>query len=294
MEFLNDSVVLSRIQFALTAMFHILWPLLTVGLSIFLVALEVMWLKTKDRDYFILARFWGKLFLLNFAIGVVSGIPMEFEFGTNWAPFSRLTGEFFGNVLGYDGAMALMLEAGFLGIMMFGWNRVTAGMHLFATSMVALGSSLSALWIMIANGWMQNPTGGHIEAGRYVVDSYAEALLNPNHYWGYSHMWLACMETTLFVVAGVSAWYVLHQRHEHLFRKNFKLALIGLLLATPLQILVGDIAGLYLFDIQPAKTAAIEGHWKPIRRDRALNGMCLHGPTRPAKPTIGQSQSLTP
>ena len=262
MEFLNDSAVLSRIQFALTAMFHILWPLLTVGLSIFLVALEIMWLKNKDRDYFVLARFWGKLFLLNFAIGVVSGIPMEFEFGTNWAPFSRLTGEFFGNVLGYDGAMALMLEAGFLGIMMFGWNRVTAGMHLFATIMVAFGSSLSALWIMIANGWMQNPTGGHIEAGRYVVDSYAEALLNPNHYWGYSHMWLACMETSLFFVAGVSAWHILQQRHETLFRKCFKLALTGLLVATPLQVLVGDIAGLYLFDIQPAKTAAIEGHWE--------------------------------
>jgi cytochrome d ubiquinol oxidase subunit I len=262
MEFLNDSVLLSRIQFALTAMFHILWPLLTVGLSIFLVALEVLWLKTKDRDYFVLARFWGKLFLLNFAIGVVSGIPMEFEFGTNWSPFSRLTGEFFGNVLGYDGAMALMLEAGFLGIMMFGWNRVTAGMHLFATIMVAFGSSLSALWIMIANGWMQNPTGGHIEAGRFVVDSYAEALLNPNHYWGYGHMWLACMETTLFVVAGISAWNILQQRHEILFRKCFKLALIGLLVATPLQVLVGDIAGLYLFDIQPAKTAAIEGHWE--------------------------------
>ena len=262
MEFINDSLVLSRIQFALTAMFHILWPLLTVGLSIFLVALEVMWLKTKDRDYFVLARFWGKLFLLNFAIGVVSGIPMEFEFGTNWAPFSRLTGEFFGNVLGYDGAMALMLEAGFLGIMMFGWNRVTSGMHLFATIMVAFGSSLSALWIMIANGWMQNPTGGHIEAGRYVVDSYAEALLNPNHYWGYGHMWLACMETALFVVAGISAWHVLQQHHETLFRKSFKLALIGLLVATPLQVLVGDIAGFYLFDIQPAKTAAIEGHWE--------------------------------
>jgi cytochrome bd ubiquinol oxidase subunit I len=248
MEFINDSVVLSRIQFALTAMFHILWPLL--------------WLKTKDRDYFVLARFWGKLFLLNFAIGVVSGIPMEFEFGTNWAPFSQLTGEFFGNVLGYDGAMALMLEAGFLGIMMFGWNRVTAGMHLFATIMVALGSSLSALLIMIANGWMQNPTGGHIEGDRYVVDSYVEALLNPNHYWGYSHMWLACMATTLFVVAGVSAWHLLKQLHDYLFRKCFKLALIGLVLVTPLQILVGDIAGVHLFHIQPAKAAAIEAHWE--------------------------------
>jgi len=262
MELLHDSLFLSRVQFAFTAIFHILWPLLTVGLSIFLVVLEALWLKSQDRDYFVLARFWGKLFLLNFAVGVVSGIPMEFEFGTNWAPFSRLTGEFFGNILGYDGAMALMLEAGFLGIMMFGWNRVPAGMHLFATTMVALGSSLSAFWIMIANGWMQAPTGGHVEAGRYVVDSYTEALLNPNHYWGFSHMWLACMETSLFVVGGISAWYLLQQHHEKLFRKSFAPALAGLLLVTPLQILVGDIAGLYLFDIQPAKTAAIEGHWE--------------------------------
>jgi len=261
MDSLQDTLLLSRLQFALTAIFHILWPLLTVGLSIFLVAVEILWLKTKDPDYFHHARFWGKLFLLNFAVGVVSGIPMEFEFGTNWAPFSRLTGEFFGNILGYDGAMALMLEAGFLGIMMFGWNRVPAGMHLFATAMVALGSSLSAFWIMIANGWMQAPTGGHIEAGRYVVDSYAEALLNPYHYWGYAHMWLACIETSLLVVGGVSAWYILKQRHQNLFRKSLKLALAGLLAAAPLQILVGDVAGLYLFDLQPAKTAAIEAHW---------------------------------
>lgn len=261
MDFLPDTVFLSRLQFALTAVFHILWPLLTVGLSIFLVAVEVLWLKTKDPDYFVLARFWGKLFLLNFAVGVISGIPMEFEFGTNWAPFSRLTGEFFGNILGFDGAMALMLEAGFLGIMMFGWNRVPPGMHLFATSMVALGSSLSAFWIMIANGWMQAPTGGHVEFGRYVVDSYAEVLLNPYHYWSYAHMWLACIETTLFVVGGISAWYMLRQRHQELFQKSMKLALTGLLLAAPLQILVGDIAGLYVFELQPAKGAAIEAHW---------------------------------
>ncbi|MEC4749058.1 cytochrome ubiquinol oxidase subunit I [Methylomicrobium sp. Wu6] len=261
MEFLQDTLLLSRLQFALTAIFHILWPLLTVGLSIFLVVVEILWLKTKDRDYFVHARFWSKLFLLNFAVGVVSGIPMEFEFGTNWAPFSRMTGEFFGNILGYDGAMALMLEAGFLGIMMFGWNRVPAGMHLFATIMVALGSSLSAFWIMIANGWMQAPTGGHIEAGRYVVDSYAEALTNPYHYWGYAHMWLACIETSLLVVGGVSAWYILKHRHQSLFLKSLKLALAGLLAAAPLQILVGDVTGLYIFELQPAKGAAIEAHW---------------------------------
>lgn len=262
MDLLHDSLLLSRLQFAITSIFHILWPLLTVGLSIFLIAVEAMWMKTGDKDYLIHAQFWSKLFLLNFGLGVVSGIPLEFEFGTNWTPFSRLSGEFFGNILGYDGAMALMLEAGFLGIMMFGWQRVPPKMHLFATSMVAFGSSLSAFWIMIANGWMHNPSGGHIEAGRYIVDSYKDALFNVNHFLGYAHMWLACLATSLFVVGGISAWYLLHNRHTALFQKSLILAMIGLLLVTPLQIVVGDIAGLQLFHTQPAKAAAIEAHWQ--------------------------------
>ncbi|WP_340122020.1 cytochrome ubiquinol oxidase subunit I [Methylobacter svalbardensis] len=262
MDLLNDSLMLSRLQFAVTAMFHILWPLLTVGLSIFLVAVEVMWLKTADKDYLIHAQFWAKLLLLNIGIGVVSGIPLEFEFGTNWAAFSRITGEFFGNILGYEGATALMLEAGFLGVMMLGWNKVTPGMHLFATSMVAFGSSLSAFWIMIANGWMQAPSGGHIEAGRYVMDSYAKAILNSDYFLGFVHMWMACVETSLFVVAGISAWYLLRTGHTALFRKSFGMALVGLLLIAPMQILSGDLGGLRLFEIQPVKAAAIEAHWE--------------------------------
>lgn len=262
MEHLQDPIVLSRLQFAVTAMFHILWPLVTVGLSVFLVVLEIFWLKTGDKDYYFQARFWSKLFLLNFAVGVISGVPLEFEFGTNWAPFSRLTGEFFGNILGFDAAMALMLEAGFLGIMMYGWNRVPPGMHLFATSMVALGSSLSAFWIMLANGWMQVPGGGHVEAGRYVVDSYAEALLNPHHYWGFGHMWLACAETTLFAVGGISAWYLLKRRQVQMFAKTFRLALYGVFAVSLVQVVIGDVLGYYLFDVQPAKAAAIEAHWE--------------------------------
>jgi cytochrome d ubiquinol oxidase subunit I len=262
MNILSDTLILSRLQFAVTALFHMIWPLLTVGLSILIVVLEALWLKKKDRAFYILTRFWSKLFLLNFALGVISGITMEFEFGTNWAPFSRLSGEFFGNILGYDGAMSLMLEAGFLGIMMFGWNRVPGGMHLFATAMVAFGSSLSAFWIMIANGWMHVPSGGHIEAGRFVVDSYQEALLNPYHYWGYLHMWLACMATSLFVVGGLSAWYILRRRYEALFHKSLGLALAGLVFVMPAQVIVGDVVGLHLFDTQPPKAAAIEGHWE--------------------------------
>lgn len=193
MDTLSDPVLLSRLQFAVTAIFHILWPLLTIGLSLFLVAMEVLWLKTRDEDYYRHVRFWSKLFLLNFTMGVVSGIPMEFEFGANWDRFSGFAGEFFGNALGFEGAMAFMLEAGFLGIMLFGWTRVTPAIHLFASAMVALGASLSAFWILVANSWMQTPAGGHVENGRFRVDSYADAIFNPD-------MPLA------FAICGAPAW----------------------------------------------------------------------------------------
>jgi cytochrome d ubiquinol oxidase subunit I len=259
---LFDSVTLSRLQFALTAMFHILWPVLTIGLSLFLVLLEILWLKTRDPDYYRHARFWSKLLLLNFGIGVVSGIPLEFEFGTNWAPFSIAAGDFFGNILGFEGAMAFMLEAGFLGIMLFGWQRVPSGIHLFATTMVAFGASLSAFWIMAANGWMQTPAGVHFENGSMIVDSYAAAIFNPAMPTSVMHMWLACLETSLFVIGGISAWYLLKDRHSAFFLKSFRLALLAAVIVTPLQILVGDAAGRMVAEQQPAKLAAIEGHWQ--------------------------------
>ncbi|MGR8934018.1 MAG: cytochrome ubiquinol oxidase subunit I [Gammaproteobacteria bacterium] len=262
MELIVDTVTMSRLQFAFTALFHMLWPLLTVGLSIILVVFEALWLKSGDRDYYTHARFWAKLFTLNFAMGVVSGIPMEFQFGSNWAGFSRSAGELIGNLLGFDGAMALMLEAGFIGVMLFGWERVPRGMHLFATGMVALASSLSAFWIMLANGWMQNPSGGHMENGRYVIDDYSALFTNAHHYYGFLHMWLACLATSLFVVGGISAWYLLKERHAALFRKSFRLAYWGAALTMPLQVLIGDLLGYSLFQVQPAKAAAIEAHWK--------------------------------
>jgi cytochrome bd ubiquinol oxidase subunit I len=259
---LFDTVTLSRLQFALTAMFHILWPVLTIGLSLFLVVLEVLWLKTRDPDYYRHARFWSKLLLLNFGIGVVSGIPLEFEFGTNWAPFSIAAGDFFGNILGFEGAMAFMLEAGFLGIMLFGWQRVPAGIHLFATTMVASGASLSAFWIMAANAWMQTPAGVHFQDGVIVVDSYAAAIFNPAMPTSVLHMWLACMETSLFVIGGISAWHLLRERHSAFFLKSFRLAVLAAVIVTPLQILVGDAGGRMVAGQQPAKLAAIEGHWQ--------------------------------
>jgi cytochrome d ubiquinol oxidase subunit I len=257
-----DAVVnLSRLQFAITTLFHILWPVLTIGLSLFLVITESLWLRTGDVAWYHHARFWSRLFLLNFGVGVVTGLPLEFEFGTNWAIFSKIAGGFFGNMLGFEGAMAFMLEAGFLGIMMFGWQRVPRAMHLLATAMVAFGGSLSAFWIMVANSWMQTPAGGHMENGHYVVDSYLQAIFNPDMPWGVSHMWLACLETSLFVIGGASAWHMLKGRNVAFFRRSFLLAAALAVIVTPLQIWLGDSSGKIVFQEQPAKGAAIEGHW---------------------------------
>jgi cytochrome bd ubiquinol oxidase subunit I len=257
-----DYVLLSRLQFAATALFHILWPVLTIGLSIFLVAMEALWLKTRDADYYRHARFWSKLFLLNFGVGVVTGLPMEFQFGMNWATFSTTGGDFFGSILGYEGAMAFMLEAGFLGLMVFGWKRVAPGIHLFATTMVALGASFSAFWIMVANSWMQTPAGGHFENGRFVIHSFAQAIVNPDMPFAVSHMWLAALETSLFVIGGISAWYLLRRRHSAFFLKSLKIALLAAVVVTPLQIYIGDGNGRNVAQYQPSKNGAIEGHWK--------------------------------
>lgn len=262
MDFLFDHVMLSRLQFAATTMFHINWPLLSIGLSIFLVVTESLWLKTGDPDYYHQTRFWGRLFLLNFAVGVVSGLPLEFQFGTNWSRFSAATHGFFGNILGFEGALAFMLEAGFLGIMAFGWNRVSPRVHLFSTCMVALGASLSAFWIMVANSWMQTPAGGYWADGRYHMENYWRGIFNPDLPWGFSHMWVACLETTLFVVGGVSAWYILQNRHAGFFLKSFRLALLAAIIITPLQIWLGDASGRAVAKYQPAKLGAIEAHWE--------------------------------
>jgi cytochrome bd ubiquinol oxidase subunit I len=254
-------IVLSRLQFAITTLFHILWPVLTIGLSLFLVATEAIWLRTGEVAWYHHSRFWSRLLLLNFGVGVATGIPLEFEFGTNWAPFAKTAGGFFGNLLGFEGAMAFMLEAGFLGIMMFGWEKVPRPMHMIATCMIAFGSSLSAFWIVDANSWLQTPAGGHMENGHFVLDSYLQAILNPDMPWGISHMWFACLETSLFVIGGISAWYILNGRDVAFFRRSFLLVATAAIVITPVQIWLGDSSGKTVFAHQPAKGAAIEGHW---------------------------------
>ncbi|MET0517375.1 MAG: cytochrome ubiquinol oxidase subunit I [Burkholderiaceae bacterium] len=259
---LDHALDLSRLQFAFTAIFHILWPILTISLSLFVFLLESLWLRTGQAHYRRHARYWGKLLALNFAVGVVSGIPMEFEFGTNWSRFSQYSGEFFGNILGFEGAMAFMLEAGFAGIMLYGWDRVPRGIHLFATGMVALGSSLSAFWIMVANSWMQTPAGVQLTGGHLVVTDYVAAIFNRTMPNSVLHMWLAAIETGLCVVAGLSAWKMLKRQQGEFFARSFKLACTLLLVVAPLQVLVGDWSGKTVFENQPAKGAAIEGHWE--------------------------------
>src|SRR5512141_1846716 len=241
---MNTPILFSRLQFAFTAMFHVIWPVLTIGLSLYLVLVEALYLRTKNKIYYFQARFWSRLFILNFAVGVVTGIPMEFQFGTNWSLFSQAGGDVFGHILGFEATMAFMLEAAFLGIMIWGWEKVSPGWHLFSTAMVATGSSLSALWIMVANAWMHTPTGGVFREGRFQLESSWAAIFNPDMPWAVSHMWVACLEITVFVVGGISAWYLFRNRQVDFFLKSFKTVVAVAIVITPLQIFLGDGSGL--------------------------------------------------
>jgi cytochrome bd ubiquinol oxidase subunit I len=264
MDFLSNTVVLSRMQFALTAIFHMLWPVLTTGMGIYLVIVEGMWLKTRNPDYYLHARFWSKLYVLNFGIGVASGIPMEFQFGTNWAPFAEATGDFFGSILGFEASMAFMLEAGFLGIMLFGWDRVHPVIHYFATIMVAFGANLSIFWILSANSWLQTPAGGEMVNGKFVVHDYFQAILNPFMAKSVLHMFFATLETSLFVIGGISAWYILQNRHQAFFSKSLKIALAAAVAVAPIQIYMGHLSAEQVYHYQPTKLAAMEARWETI------------------------------
>ncbi len=262
MDFFSDTLVLSRMQFALTAIFHMLWPVLTTGMAIYLVVVEGLWLKTHNPDYYHHARFWAKLYVLNFGIGVATGVPMEFQFGTNWAPFSEAVGDFFGSILGFEASMAFMLEAGFLGIMLFGWKRVHPVVHYFATIMVAFGANLSTFWILTANSWMQTPAGGEVVNGKFIVSDYFQAIFNPFMLVSVSHMFLATLETSLFVIGGISAWYVFNKRHEAFFSTALKIVLATAIAVAPLQIYVGHLSAEQVYHHQPTKLAAMEAHWE--------------------------------
>lgn len=254
--------LLSRIQFGFSIGFHILFPTLNLGLALFLVAMEAMWLKTKKPVYLEICKFWTKIFALTFGMGVVSGIVLAYQIGTNFGPFITQFGNILGALFAYETLTAFFLEAGFLGVMLFGWQRVPPLLHFLATLLVTIGTTISAFWIMSANSWMQTPSGYEIINGKYVVDSWWAVVLNPSFIPRFAHMLLASYVTTCFVVMAVASYYLLKNKNTSLGKKCLSFGLWAALLVVPLQIVMGDIVGINVHKYQPLKTAAMEGVWE--------------------------------
>jgi len=254
--------MLARIQFAFTVSFHIIFPAFSIGLASYLAVLNGLWLRTGDETYLTLFNYWKKIFAVAFAMGVVSGIVMSYQFGTNWSVFSDKTGPVLGPLLAYEVLSAFFLEAGFLGIMLFGRERVGPRLHMFATAMVAAGTLMSATWILSANSWMHTPAGFSInELGQFVPEDWWQIIFNPSFPYRLTHMVLAAFLTTAFVVAGVAGWHLLRDRANTATRRMFSMAMWMAAIVTPLQIFAGDLHGLNTLEYQPAKVMAMEGHY---------------------------------
>ncbi len=260
-----DTILLSRIQFGVTTLFHILFPTLTIGLAVFLVVVEFLWLRTREELYYRMYRYWSKFFAINFAVGVVSGIVLEFEFGTNFSVFSQKVSNVISPLLAFEVMTAFFLESGFLGIMLFGWNRVSRSLHFLSTCLVAAGTVISAFWILAANSWMQTPAGYRVADGMFLAADFMAVLFNPSALVRMAHMTTASLETSVFVVAGVSAYYLLRQQYGVLFRRSMGIALLMAAFFAPVQIVVGDLSGRSVFKHQPVKLAALEAHWDTNR-----------------------------
>ncbi|MFO2502041.1 cytochrome ubiquinol oxidase subunit I [Legionella pneumophila serogroup 1] len=254
--------LLSRIQFGFSIGFHILFPTLNLGLAVFLVIMEALWLKTKNPVYLEICKFWTKIFALTFGMGVVSGIVLAYQIGTNFGPFITQFGNVLGALFAYETLTAFFLEAGFLGVMLFGWNRVPPALHFIATLLVTIGTTVSAFWIMSANSWMQAPSGYQLIEGKYVVDSWWAVVFNPTFIPRFIHMLLASYVTTCFVIMAVSGFYFLRKQSTAIAKKSLSFSLWASLILVPLQIGVGDVVGINVHHYQPLKTAAMEGIWE--------------------------------
>ncbi len=258
-----DATVLARAQFAFTVAFHIVFPAFTIGLASYLAVLEGLWLWTKRDVYLRLFKYWIKIFAVAFGMGVVSGLVMSYQFGTNWSVFSDRTGPILGPLMGYEVLSAFFLEAGFLGIMLFGLNRVGKGLHFFATLMVAAGTLFSAFWILSVNSWMHTPAGYAInDVGQFVPDDWWAIVFNPSFPYRLVHMVLAAYLTTAFVVGAVAAFHLLRDRANEGARVMFSMAMWMALVVAPIQVVAGDMHGLNTLEHQPAKIAAMEGHFE--------------------------------
>ena len=258
-----DPIVLARIQFAFTVSFHFFFPAFSIGLASYLMVLEGLWLRTSRQAYLDLFRFWLKIFAITFGMGVVSGIVLSYQFGTNWSVFSDKTGPVIGPLMAYEVLTAFFLEAGFLGVMLFGMNRVGRKLHFAATCMVALGTFISAFWILSANSWMQTPTGYTVNAqGQFVpAGSWAAVIFNPSFPYRLAHTVIAAYLTTALAVGGAAAWHLLRDKTDERARTMFSMAMWMAALVTPVQIFVGDQHGLNTLEHQPAKVLAMEGHF---------------------------------
>lgn len=258
-----DPILLARIQFAFTISFHIIFPAFTIGLASWLAVVEGLWLKTRKPVYQELYKFWIKIFAVCFGMGVVSGVVMSYQFGTNWSVFSDRTGNVIGPLLGYEVLTAFFLESSFLGIMLFGWNRVSEKMHFASTVIVAIGTCISAFWILSANSWMQTPQGFTVgDDGILHPENWIAIIFNPSFPYRLAHMLTAAFLTTCFVIGGVGGWYLFCKKHVEHAKVMLRMAVWFACIAAPLQIVIGDLHGLNTLEHQPAKVAAMEGHWE--------------------------------
>ena len=265
-----DVEILARVQFAFTIAFHYIYPPLSIGLGLLLVIFEGLYLKTGNKMYEQMTRFWIKIFALIFGIGVATGIIMEFEFGTNWATYSKYVGDIFGSALAAEGIFAFALESGFLGVLLFGWNRVSPRVHFFSAIMVFLGSMFSAIWIVVANSWQQTPAGFHIvgngmDARAEITDFWA-MVFNPSSVERLIHVWIAAFLAGIFLVLSVNAWYILKNKHLDIAKRSFKIALIAATIFSLLQLVAGHQSADVVYEHQPAKLAALEGHYDSMSR----------------------------
>lgn len=265
-----NTELLARLQFAFTIAFHYIYPPLSIGLGVVLVIMEGMYLRTGQKKYEQMTRFWIKIFTLIFGIGVATGIVMEFEFGTNWATYSRYVGDIFGSALAAEGVFAFALESGFLGVLIFGWNRVSPRVHFFSTIMVALGSMFSAIWIVVANSWQQTPAGYHIvgegmKARAEIIDFWA-MVFNPSSMDRLSHVLIGSFLAGSFLVLSVNAYYILRKRHLSTAIPGFKIALVVATVAALLQLFTGHRSADGVSVNQPAKLAAFEGHYDSLAK----------------------------
>jgi len=261
-----DVLFLSRLQFAFTIGFHYIYPPLSIGIGVILVLVEGMYLKTNDELYERMAKFWVKIFGLTFAMGVATGIVMEFEFGTNWAAYSRYVGDVFGSALAAEGIFAFFLESGFLAILLFGWDKVSKKMHFFATLMVAFGAHFSAVWITVANSWQQTPAGYHVVGNalraRAEITDFWAMVFNPSSMERLSHVLMGAWQAGAWLVISVSAYYLLKKKHLKFAKQSIKIGLIVAIIASIMQLVTGHTSAKGVSEHQPAKMAAVEGHFE--------------------------------